>query len=295
MGGPKGQEDINAISPAVDDKPTELPNNTRGVFIIGTDTEVGKTFQACRLARALRARGKKVGVYKPVASGALPSGCTRNEKPSVGNLSTGNGDAELLQAAADSPEPLSRICPQSFAASIAPPVAARLEGKQVDQRLLIEGAQWWRDRCDFLIVEGAGGALSPISDSMLVLDLAQKLHLPLVLVAANRLGAVNHTLLSIEAAAARQLELLGIVLNTLPSNLPSEYAMKNDVARTVAADEKDEDDGLARRTNRELLQQFVTLPIVDNIDELIKFLVNADRTPASSGGTARFDSQGSSV
>lgn len=255
--GPNGQAELNAISPAVADKPTGPSNNTRGVFIIGTDTEVGKTFQACRLARALVARGKKVGVYKPVASGGQPVDC----EASV-TQSTGISDAELLQAAAGSSEPLSRICPQSFAAAIAPPVAARLEGRQVDDRLLVAGALWWRDRCDFLIIEGAGGALSPISDSMLVLDLAQQLQLPLVLVAANRLGVVNHTLLSIEAAGARQLELLGVVLNTPPNCSPAEYPMENEATRTLEVDD------LARRTNRELLLQFVTLPIVDNIDEL---------------------------
>lgn len=255
---------LNAISSAVYNKPAELPSNTRGVFIIGTDTEVGKTFQACRLARTLLARGAKVGVYKPVASGAASTDCTKKEMPLAGSFLAENSDAELLQAAAGSHERLSRICPQTFVAAIAPPLAARLEGKQVDDELLIEGALWWRDRCDFLIVEGAGGALSPISDSMLVLDLAQKLGLPLVLVAANRLGVVNHTLLSIEAVRARQLELLGIVLNTLPSRLPSEYPTENVTPKTVA-----DDDDLARRTNRELLQKFVTLPIVDNIEELM--------------------------
>ncbi|MCA9158169.1 MAG: dethiobiotin synthase [Planctomycetales bacterium] len=275
---------LNAISPAVDDKPTGLLNSHRGVFIIGTDTEVGKTFQACRLARALLARGTKVGVYKPVASGALSTGHKKNGKPLVDNFSTGNSDAELLQAAAGSSEPLSRICPQSFAASIAPPLAARLEGKQVDERLLIDGAQWWRDHCDFLIVEGAGGALSPISDSMLVLDVAQKLRLPLVLVAANRLGVVNHVLLSIEAARARRLELLGVVLNTLPGSSSMAYSMEDVVPKTVAVGGGDDgdDDGLACRTNRELLQKFVALPIVDNIDELNNPLVRAERTTAFS-------------
>lgn len=256
---------LNAISSAAYNKPAELPSNTQGVFIIGTDTEVGKTFQACRLARTLLARGAKVGVYKPVASGVLSTDCTKKEKPLAEKLlMERNSDAELLRAAAGSHQPLSRICPQTFVAALAPPLAARLEGKQVDQDLLTEGALWWRDRCDFLIVEGAGGALSPISDSMLVLDLAQKLGLPLVLVAANRLGVVNHTLLSIEAARARQLELLGIVLNTLPSGSPSQYPSVNITPKTVA-----DDDDLARRTNRELLQKFVTLPIVDNIEELM--------------------------
>ncbi len=260
-----GRQQLNAISPAMDDKPTGASISAPGVFIIGTDTEVGKTFQACRLALAMVACGKTVGVYKPVASGGLMADWGEKE-----NRLAGNSDAELLRAAAGSRAPLSRICPQSFAAAVAPPVAARLEGKLVDEQLLVEGARWWGDRCDFLIVEGAGGGLSPISDSMLVLDLARELQLPLVLVAANRLGVVNHTLLSIEAAEARQLTLLGVVLNTLPNRSPAEDAMQSAAPRTAGNDVENnvENDALARRTNRELLQKFVSLPIVDRIDEL---------------------------
>ncbi len=208
-----------------------------GVFIIGTDTEVGKTYQACRLAEALVAAGRCIGVYKPVASGSS---------------STSPSDAQLLQAAARSNIALNRICPQFFSAALAPPVAARMEGSQVDERKLIAGARWWKTRCDFLIVEGAGGALSPISDSLTVLDLALELQLPVVLVAANRLGVVNHVLLSLEALFARALPIAGIVLNDLPSSHP-------------------DSDRLVRETNFELLRRTVTseLPIVKSI-ELLK-------------------------
>lgn len=263
MPNPTPPPNLNANSLSVGGKPTDSPTKA-GVFIIGTDTEVGKTFQACRLARTLRERGGRVGVYKPVASGSLTP-----YNPSTANPTTGGSDAELLQAAAQSPEMLSRICPQSFAAPIAPPMSAQLEGRKVDERLLLEGAQWWLTRCDFLIVEGAGGALSPISESLLVLDLAQQLNLPIVLVAANRLGVVNHTLLTWEAIRSRQLELLGIVLNNLPCGpiAPTASAAES---RLAAESE------LARGTNRKLLQRFTDCPIVDNIEELLDA---AFRTP----------------
>ncbi len=175
--------------------------DSSGLFVIGTDTEVGKTYVACRLAKSLVRGGTRVGVYKPVASGGGPS------EPS---------DAELLRAAAGQNCELSHVCPQQFTAPVAPPIAAALEGREVDEALLLTGANWWLGRCDLLIVEGAGGALSPISASLTVLDLAGQFGYPLLLVVANRLGAVNHTLLTLEAAAKRNLRVEAIVLNTLP-------------------------------------------------------------------------------
>lgn len=173
-----------------------------GLFVIGTDTEVGKTFVACRLAKLLVEMGMRVGVYKPVASGSIDS------SPS---------DWELLREAANQFCELEQVCPQQFAASVAPPVAAAMEGRTVDEALLLTGANWWLGRCDLLIVEGAGGALSPISPRQTVLDLAVQFGYPLLLVVGNRLGAVNHTLLTLEAAQKRGLRVEAIVLNQLPN------------------------------------------------------------------------------
>ena len=278
---PPAAEGYNANTPAPHGKPTSLLS-WPGVFIIGTDTEVGKTFQACRLARTLVERGVNVGVYKPVASGAPaipaspeqsspldnpqhnnPAGSSLGNSDSLGS-SLGNSDAEQLHHAARSRQPLSRICPQSFVTAVAPPVAAVREGKAVDEQLLIDGAQWWLAHCDFLIVEGAGGALSPISDSMVVLDLAQQLQLPLVLVAANRLGVVNHTLLTLEAVHARQLPLHGIVLNTFSASDDSRTTLPADGTAVIGTDSD-----TSRHTNRELLQRFTTVPIVDSIEQLL--------------------------
>jgi dethiobiotin synthetase len=210
----------------------------KAFFIVGTDTEVGKTFQAALLARELARRGVRVGVYKPVASGVT------EQEP---------GDAELLREASGVDWPLEHVCPQQFAAPLAPPIAAELEGRRVDSQLLRDGAQWWTGKCDLLIVEGAGGGLSPISDSETVLDLVQQLGMPVILVAANRLGVVNHCLLTIEALRARQIPLLGIVLNTLPS-----------ISTTQDA---------SAATNLELLGRFAgQVPIVPSIIDLVPCL-----------------------
>ncbi len=174
----------------------------RGVFITGTDTGVGKTYVATRVVAALRSRGIRVGAYKPAASGSLPGA---------------NGpvwdDLERLRAALGGEFPPDRICPQRFCAPLAPPVAARLEGRSVDTDLLRTGIDWWRDRAEIVVVEGAGGLLSPISETEAVADLAVSLGFPLVIVARQTLGTINHTLLTIEAARARSLTIAGLVLN----------------------------------------------------------------------------------
>jgi dethiobiotin synthetase len=172
------------------------------MFITGTDTGVGKTHVACAIVQTLVSRGVRVGVYKPAASGceAGPAGPVWQ-------------DVELLSAASGGLFPAERICPQCFAAPLAPPIAARCEGRAVDEQLLASGIDWWRDRVDFLVVEGAGGLLSPLGPTMTVADLALQLGFPLLIVARNALGTLNHTLLSIEAAERRGLGVMGVIFN----------------------------------------------------------------------------------
>lgn len=198
----------------------------RGCFFVGTDTEVGKTFQAAALARHLVAAGVRVGVYKPVASGIA-----RETK----------SDAQWLYEAAELTCPVEMVCPQQFSAPVAPPVAARLEGRLVDESLLFEAAKEWQGNCDFLIIETAGGALSPISESLTVLDFVcrSELDFPIVLVAANRLGVVNHTLLTLESLSRRGLEVTGVLLNQLPTtdvSVDSSLASNLALLRQFAAD-----------------------------------------------------------
>src|SRR5262245_51167176 len=106
----------------------------RGLFITGTDTNVGKTYVAALIARSLAAAGHAVGVYKPVSSG-----CTRN--PSTGKLIC--PDALALWEAAGKPGELACVCPQMFEAPLAPHLAARREGRQIDVPLLRRGIDYW--------------------------------------------------------------------------------------------------------------------------------------------------------
>ena len=160
----------------------------RGLFITGTDTNVGKTYVGALIARSLRAQGRRVGVYKPVASG-----CPRQDGELICE------DALALWKAAGSPGELARVCPQVFHAPMAPHLAAAAEGKQLDALLLRTGLEYWRERSDIVIVEGAGGLLSPLGDEYAA-DLAHDFGFPLVIVVPNRLGAINQGLMTLSVA-----------------------------------------------------------------------------------------------
>jgi dethiobiotin synthetase len=171
-------------------------------MVLGSDTNVGKTFVTALIARQLHAQGLKVGVYKPAASG-----CRRERRQIVAD------DALMLWEAAARPLTLSKVCPQRFIAPLAPHLAARAEGKRLDASKLRSGLRPWLAWADFTLVEGAGGVLSPLGENELVADLALDLDLPVILVVANRLGAVNQALQSQLAALVYGLKLRGVVLN----------------------------------------------------------------------------------
>ena len=179
-----------------------MPLKVPGLFITGTDTGVGKTFITALIAEQVRGEGVRVGAYKPACSGAVET-----------MEGTVWEDVEALWRATGDVFDRERIGPQRFPAPLAPPIAAREEGRSVDSELLRSGARWWESRCEFLLVEGAGGLLCPLTKEETVADLAADLGLPLVIVARATLGTINHTLLTIEAARARGLAIAGVLLN----------------------------------------------------------------------------------
>jgi len=165
---------------------------------------VGKTHVAAMIARTLVAAGKRVGVYKPVASG-----CVREGETLVAE------DARLLWEAAGKPGEFDRVCPQCFALPVAPPQAAAAEGREVDSELLRSGLEYWQSRSDLVLVEGAGGLMSPLSDKDFNADLAIDLGLPLLVVSSNELGTINATLQTLitARAVAPQLPIAGVILS----------------------------------------------------------------------------------
>lgn len=172
-----------------------------GLFLTGADTGVGKTFVARGIASALRARGRRVGVMKPVETGCGPGPVRRP------------ADALALRAAAGSSLPVERICPCRLDAPLAPDVAARLENVRIDPAALVAAFRALARSHDITLVEGAGGLLVPIVGRYFMADLAREMDLPLLVVVDSKLGAINHTLLTLESAARRGLTVRGYVLN----------------------------------------------------------------------------------
>ena len=171
--------------------------NTNGVFITGTDTGIGKSLVAAGLARMLVNHGVSVGVFKPVASG--------------GKISE---DGKLLQKAARIPDSaFDQIVPLHYKQPLAPYVAAWKEGK-VDLSKVDEAYQQAKASCEFLIVEGVGGVMVPISQGFYVADWIKKWNMPTLVVVGAGLGTINHTLLTVEALQRRKIKVMGILVNS---------------------------------------------------------------------------------
>ena len=195
----------------------------RGLFITGTDTDIGKTFVTDLIARQLLAEGAATGIYKPACSGVETDGTGLKSWSDVeAHYETLNGDFER-----------DRICPQCFEAPAAPPVAASLENRDVDSSLMQAGLNWWADRVEFLLVEGVGGWLCPLTKTTSIADFAQECGYPVLIVASRVLGTLNHTLLTIESVRARNLPIVGIVLNQnlAPTGTIAEHSNLRELTR----------------------------------------------------------------
>ncbi len=174
----------------------------RGIFVSGTDTGVGKTVIAAGLAGALRERGIDVGVMKPVETGATK----------MGNRLVAE-DAEFLIKVSQVKDPHSLVNTYCWEAPLTPSLASRLAGAELDPEKIVAGYRRLRNVHQFVIVEGVGGLLVPLTDSYLVSDLVRELDLPLIVVTGPGLGTINHTLLTIECARRSGIEVIGIIVN----------------------------------------------------------------------------------
>lgn len=184
-------------------------------FLTGTDTEIGKTYVTCLLLRALAAEGKRALAMKPIAAGCelTPAGWY-------------NSDVQQLKAASNVEAPLTNINPYPLQEAISPHLAARIEGIKIELDVIRTACFQLRQQADWVLVEGAGGVLAPISESLSIVDIAVALQLPVILVVGMRLGCLNHALLSAEALRLRGLPLAGWIANN-PQAETMPYYLEN--------------------------------------------------------------------
>jgi dethiobiotin synthetase len=200
-----------------------------GVFITGTDTDIGKTVITTGLISALRARGYDIGGMKPVQSGAIKQD---------GQLLA--PDIEFLLNYTDLADAYDLLNPIRLEPALAPSVAAKLAEKEVDINQIMTAYQNLQTNYQGLIVEGAGGLMVPLTDDFLIPDLVKSLDLPVIVVARPDLGTINHTVLTVKAAQNLGLEVLGVIINGYQAA----------------------EAGVAEKTNPDLIAQLAEVPIL---------------------------------
>lgn len=197
---------------------------TRGYFVAGTDTEIGKTLVASSLLRTLTQTGLRTAAMKPVAAGAeLRQGVWRCD------------DADALAAQASVALPAALATPYLLCRPVAPHIAAAQEGRTIMLSHILECYSQIAQCADVVVVEGVGGFRVPLSQQVDTADLALQLGLPVILVVGLRLGCISHALLSAEAISARGLQLAGWVANTVDADMLDMDANVDALASRIAA------------------------------------------------------------
>lgn len=174
----------------------------KGIFITGTDTGVGKTYAAAGLLNALKIMGLNACPIKPVETG-----CDIQKGKLIPQ------DALTLIKASGVSEPLDIINPYRFRHPLAPSVAAKMEKIAIKKQKIFSAYRYLLNKYDITIVEGAGGIMTPVYKKYLFLDLIKDLGLPVIIVSRPVLGTINHTLLTIEAARSRKINIHGIIIS----------------------------------------------------------------------------------
>jgi len=198
----------------------------RGLFITGTDTGVGKTIVAASLVASLRHSGFDIGVMKPIETG----------------FSLRSSDAVFLKKIAAVKDSLDSICPYRLKHPLSPFTAAKMENVSIGFERIARAYGELLQNHQALLVEGAGGLLVPITREKMMADLALYLKLPVLIVSRTGLGTINHTLLSVEAARKRGVEVAGVIFNHLGPRR-----------------------GLAEKTNPSVIRHFLDVPILGEI------------------------------
>jgi dethiobiotin synthetase len=204
----------------------------KGYFITGTDTGVGKTLVAGGIAALLKNKGINVGVMKPIATG-----CKWVDNNLVSE------DAVFLKSITNVEDEYALINPVNFEQPLAPSIAARLSNTKIDIEKIHTSYDILCERHDYMIVEGIGGLLVPIDEYYFVVDMAEEMELPLIVVCRPTLGTINHTLLTVSYARQHGLDVKGIIINESAENC----------------------DIIAKDTNTDEIKRLTELPIIGTI------------------------------
>lgn len=181
---------------------------SKGIFVTGTDTGIGKTYVSCLLMDELIKQGYRVVGMKPIASGAeTVDGILQNE------------DAKQLIQHSNINAPYSLINPYCFEPPIAPHIAAERDQQQIDLDVLFKAYTELSTKADYVIVEGVGGWSVPLNDRKTVADIPSKLNIPVILVIGMKLGCINHALLTAEAIRANGNNLIGWIANKIDAEM----------------------------------------------------------------------------
>ena len=195
----------------------------KGIFITGTDTGVGKTVVAAAFVSVFRKAGLNAVPMKPIQTGCVRRG-DQWAAP----------DLEFVARAAGlavTPEDVNLMAPYRFGDACSPHLAAERAGATIALARVDECFRLLEDRCDMVVVEGAGGVLAPVAGDQTMLDLMARLSLRVVLVSRPGLGTINHTLLSLREMARAGLQVLGVVINAAG---PAEWSyVEEDNCRTI--------------------------------------------------------------
>ena len=179
--------------------------NAKGIFITGTDTGIGKTVVTACLLVALNNRGINTGVMKPIETGIDPE-CN----------SIANSDAKFLHQVSCNKISLDDVCQYRFKTAASPLQAAMIDDVEpVDEKIIIEAFSKQVEIHDLVLVEGIGGLLVPIRENYLVVNLIMDLQIPIIVVSPLKLGAINHTLLTLDIAKKYGINIIGLVYNPL--------------------------------------------------------------------------------
>jgi len=218
-----------------------------GFFVIGTDTEVGKTLVSGALILKLRAQGKKVIGFKPVVAGTYEDS----------NGDSLNEDLEALRIASNLKPGQMDLCPYILDVPAAPHLVAASIGLQLKLEPIMQAFDKVQREAELVIVEGAGGFLIPLNDQEDLGDIAKKVGFPVVLVVGMKLGCLNHALLTHEAIQARNISIAGWVANALSTEMP------------------------LLQENIETLKTRIKAPFLGSIPALPKYLQKATDSPYS--------------